>query len=235
MREACGALCLTMIAIFLVIASMGMPAQSADSINKAPMCSFNATGKGPCPLSMLGATNNSNDSSTDVSIQSWRGRATKDGESHPIRLNLERIISTDPTEVRRLLSSNASLEDIQSSIRTKDAACVRRGNIRLEDGIYQLTNITVVPSGIRSVLDAGISGPIDGPMFRADKSSTISASGHITLAISEAGFKGVAEGTLVMDSSDFRGTYQVKLDQQSPGRGHRAGMTGQGHWSTTTP
>ena len=134
----------------------------------------------------------------------------------------------NPAEVRKLLESNASLEHIQSTIRTDDGSAVRRGNIRLDNSIYQLTNITVTPSGGGSVLNAGIAGPVGGPRFRAGQSTAISVVGYTTLTISMLGGKEVAKGTLVMSSPEYSGTYQVLLDQQAPGRGPRAGMVGPG-------
>jgi len=219
MRNACGILCLGLIAILLVSASMGLPAQSVDNLDKVPVCRYNGTANGPCSLSMLATINSGNDNSTDVTIQSWHGYATKDTESYQLRLNLERIAPVDPTEVRRLLASNTSLEDIQSMIRTEDGSVIRRGNMRLENSIYQLVNITVFLSGNRSVLDASIAGPIGGPRFRAGQSNVISVAGHTTLTISTVGGNEVAEGTLVMDIPDYRGTYQVLLNQHTQGRG----------------
>ena len=66
--DACGALCMGIIAISLVSVSMGLPVQSANDLSKAPVCKFNNTGNGPCSINMLEEINSSNDSSIDATI-----------------------------------------------------------------------------------------------------------------------------------------------------------------------
>jgi len=157
----------------------------------------------------------------DVNIQSWQGVAAIGAESHPIRLNIESIRPIDPAEARRLLESNASLGEIRSSLNAEDNVPAISGNMKLNNDIYRLINITVASSGNNFTLDANVAGPIAGPRSGPNKSNA--SVGHTTIKISSTDNMESAEGTLIMNDSEYSGTYRLLLEQ-FPGRGPRVGL-----------
>jgi hypothetical protein len=176
----------------------------------------------------LAITSGGDDGTVDVVVQNWRGFATKDDESHPIRLNVETIRTLDPDEARRFLASNMSIEEVRSQTRAGDRDTISRGNIRLNNDGYWLIDITTMSSGNRSTLEASIASPMSGSGSR-DAASTV---GHVVVTISMVDGVEVTEGYMVIDDSMYRGTYRLLLNEslgRGPrGRGPRAGMMGRG-------
>ncbi len=168
-------------------------------------------------------TNDIDDGTVDVGVQNWRGVATKVGESHPIRLNVETIWIVDPDEARNLLASNMSLEDVRSQARAGDRDAILRGNIRLNNDSYRLINITLAFSGDKSTLEASLAIPGS----RSGSGDAASIVGHTVVTISVEDELQVAEGYMVIADSKYSGTYSLLLDEH-PSRGPRAGMLGQG-------
>jgi hypothetical protein len=168
-------------------------------------------------------TNDIGDGTVDVGVQNWRGVATKVGESHPIRLNVETIWTVDPDEARSLLASNMSLEDVRSQARAGERDAILRGNIRLNNDSYRLINITLASSGDKSTLEASLASPGS----RSGSGDAASIVGHTVVTISVEDELQVAEGYMVIADSKYSGTYSLLLDEH-PSRGPRAGMLGQG-------
>jgi hypothetical protein len=132
-------------------------------------------------------------------------------------LIIEDVKSIDPSEARNLLASNASVEEIKSRIRAEDRAVSVRGNLRLDNEIFQLINIIVTPSSNKSVLDANISGPISGPRKKATNNVN-DVAGHITLSLFLMDGKEVGEGSLSMNDIEHIDNYKISI-YSFPGRG----------------
>lgn len=214
---------LGLMALTLAVIGSCVSAQPADSTYNSSLCN-----NGSCTLNGPETENGGTDGTIDVGVQNWRGSALKGDESHSLRLNLESIRSADPAEARDLLASNTSLEEIKSRIRSENRSVIMRGNIRLDNNIFQLINIAVTSSGNDSVLDADVVGPVAGPGARSALGNSADLAGHVTVTISIVEGIEVGEGTLVMNGPDYSGTYELSLDYPSPGRGPRAGMAGAG-------
>ena len=69
-------------------------------------------------------------------IYSGRGFALRDNQSHVLRLNIESILPLEPMQVRDLLASNKSLEEIREEIRSREGEAIIRGGLRLDKIIY---------------------------------------------------------------------------------------------------
>ncbi len=200
-----------LVALLLVTAGSGIPVQPADATDSLPVGdSSNAD------------TNISiSDRTADVLIQNWRGFATKDDKSHPVRLNVETINTVDPDEARSLLALNISLEEVRSQIRAGDRNVVRKGNIRLNNDGYRLIDIVIKPSENGSILEANVASP----WSRSGSEDEATTVGHTVLTMSMVNNMEVAEGYMVIDDSKYNGTYNLSL-KEHPGRGPRAGFQG---------
>ncbi len=201
-----------LIILLLVIVGSSAPVKPVDTADNL------LTGNS----SNLGSANSGDDVTADVLVQNWRGLAIKDDETHPVRLNVETIMTVDPSEVRRLLASNISLKEIRSQARVGNRNMIQRGNIRLNNDGYRLTDIVLKSSGNRSILEASVASS----MSTSGSGDIISSAvGHIVLIISEVDDVEVAEGYLTIGDSKYSGNYSLSLNEW-PGRGPRAGPRG---------
>jgi hypothetical protein len=151
----------------------------------------------------------------NVDVQNWRGTASKDAESYPVRLNVETISTLDPDVARSLLSSNLSLEDIRSRLGSGNRDSILRGSIRFSNDSYHLVNVTIESSANKSTLSASLAGSGDQAEI----------AGHISVAISADDLE-IARGRVVIDDdSGHSGTYKIELERQG-GRGYMWGMQG---------
>ena len=148
------------------------------------------------------------DGTVDVVVRNWRGIATRDDESHSIRLNVEAIWSVDPDEARNLLASNMSLEDVRSQVRAGKRDAILRGDIRLNNDSYRLTNITLSSLGNKSTLEASLASPGS----RSGSGDAASIVGHTVMTISVVDDIQVAEGYVVITDSRYSGTYSLLLE-----------------------
>ncbi len=158
----------------------------------------------------------------DVDFQNWRGTASKNGQSYPVRLNVETILTLDPGVARGMLSSNLSLEEIRSQLMTDNRDAILRGSLRISNDSYRLVNITVQSSVDQSVLQAELVGPNN--IRGAEAKVEIMGNASLTIYADDLQ---VARGHAIIDDSSYSGTYNIELERQS-GRGHMWGMQGRG-------
>ena len=78
---------------------------------------------------------------------SGHGFAILGNESHILRLKVESILPLEPGEIKGLLASNKSLEEIRDEIHAKEGEKTNRGSMILDRSIYPLINIAVSASG----------------------------------------------------------------------------------------
>jgi len=155
-------------------------------------------------------------------LQSGRGFALKDNESHVLRINVENLIPLEPMFVRGLMSSNRTLEQIREEIENKGGAIVQRGSMRLDQSMYSLTNIELTPSSNNTtVLQADVADP--GQDSNHNNTAIV---GNIRATISPLEGEVIGKGWLEMNDSTHTGRYTVLLNMQPPM--HRAGMKGPG-------
>ena len=145
----------------------------------------------------------------DVAVQKWQGAATKNGESHNIRLNVVTIWTVAPVDARELLASNLSLEDMKSKLRASDKDVIFRGNMRFDNDSYQLTNISLLYSGNQSTLEASLAGPT----AVSGSEDLTSIAGHIVVTILAEDEIEVAQGYVTINDSRYHGTYSLLLNE----------------------
>jgi hypothetical protein len=208
--------------IFLAIGGAGTSSQLMNATDSLFVGDSNESNPADTPA----ITNGGGDGTVDVVVQNWRGFATKDDESHAIRLNVETIRTLGPDDARRLLASNISIEEVRSQTRAEDRDTISRGNIWLNNDGYWLIDITMMSSADRSTLKASVASPRSGS-GSIDAASTV---GRVVVTISMVDSIPVAKGYMVINDSKYHGTYNLSLNEslgRGPrGRGPRAGMMG---------
>ena len=125
-----------------------------------------------------------------------------DNEFHVLRINIVRVRHLQPLDMRGLMESGKSIEEIRAELIEREGALSYQGYLRLGEDTYRLVNINVTENGDVRDFKADIVGP------SAELSAII---GNISVTIEDhEGFR-IGEGTLAMDEGVYRGPYQVLL------------------------
>lgn len=211
-----------LINLFLAVLSLLI---IGPSLSSAQMCETDSllicASSDANPIDSLATADNSIEENLGVEVQNWRGFAAKDGESIPIRLNMETIRTVDPAEVRRLLALNISLEEVKSQARNSDGDVILRGRIRFNNDSYWLMDIRMTSYENGANLEAKIASRRAG----SDSEDATSIVGNTAVAISVVNGTKVAEGYAVINDAKYSGTYNLILNECNS-KGLRAGKLG---------
>ena len=137
------------------------------------------------------------------------GQALKGNESHQLRLKVEAIMPMQPGQIRDLLSSNKSLEEIRDDIRSKEEKAGEkafRGSMILDRSMYPLENIAVTSSGNASTITADL---VD---INRPPSENAPALGNISVTVSPSDGKMIGEGKLNIMQDGREKIYALSLD-----------------------
>lgn len=174
----------------------------------------------------------SNSSFIDQALQSWRGFATNDKESHVLTVSIESTSTVDPVQIRKLMEAHAGLDEIYSQVGKVQSGVVSKGYLRLgkvitgakinpngtgiteftagDQEIYELVNMKMNPSENYTVIDSDIAD-----RGYSEKNSTAKIEGHITLNAADLDpthYAELSEGQLTMNGGLFAGKYKVLLE-----------------------
>ena len=155
-------------------------------------------------------------------LQSGHGFALLGNESHVMRLNVEALCPLEPMQIRNLMASNKSLDEIRDDIRTKRCNTAYRGSLMLDRSIYPLVNISISPSGNNTTTiraDVLASNP------ELAREELVSA-GRITLVISPSDGGIVGRGQLELNRTKNAGKYTALLDMHPPMHEHEKNNAG---------
>jgi hypothetical protein len=144
---------------------------------------------------------------------SKQGVALKGNKTYALRITVECLTPMEPRRVQKLLSSNKSLEEIRDAIGAERGGAICRGDMKLNERVYPLTNIRVASFADNvSILEADVSMPIQDPALIDE----VAVVGHIrmTIAPSESGNTG--RGELWMNDSRYSGTHAILIDIVTP-------------------
>lgn len=142
------------------------------------------------------------------------GFALQGSETHLLRLNVERLSPLEPGQIRRLLVSNKSIEEIRDAIKAEEGEegqALYRGSMRLDDLGYPLTNIDIHPlNDTATFVDADVALPGSNPANQIDKATKMVGHLNMTVFVSKGGR--IGEGELEMNSTEHKGSYHILLD-----------------------
>ena len=142
-------------------------------------------------------------------LYSGHGQALKGNESHNLRLKIEAIMPMQPRQIRDLLSSNKSLEEIRVDIRRKGEEAGEkafRGSMILDRSMYPLINIDITSDNNNSTITADLA---DIALTPPDDSATL---GSISLAVSPSNGKIIGEGELTIQENEKEEIYSLSLN-----------------------
>jgi hypothetical protein len=196
---------------------------------------------GACAASQASVSENRSDESyIGHTLHSWRGFAINDDESHVLRISIESKMSLDPVQVRELLDSNASIDEIHSQVGNEGGEVTNKGYLRIgkemivpesalkgdqrktagKQGTYELVNMKMTPSKDFTAVESDVAD-----LGYSEHNSTAKIVGHLFLNATDLGLSRtseVTEGQLTMNGGPLPGSYKVLLETQS----HLATFTG---------
>jgi hypothetical protein len=153
------------------------------------------------------------------------GFVMRGNESHILRLKVETIMPLEPDQIRGLLASNKSLEEIRNDIRAKESDTgekTYRGSMILDRSIYPLINITVSASGNNSTaLKADLADL--GPLSSANDTAIL---GSITVIITPSDGGLIGNGELQIWRGQLAARYSLLLDMEPSRHGQKKMMMG---------
>ncbi len=140
-------------------------------------------------------------------VQSGHGFATRGNETHKIKIDVQALIPVDAMHIRKLLSSNTSLAEIRGEIRNRNGERAYRGSLMLDQTIYPLINIVVLPSKDNS-------STIEAEIHSVKEEAVL---GHLFIIITPFKDRNQGKGELKLDSAGISATYSLLLDMAPPG------------------
>ncbi len=156
-----------------------------------------------------------------IRLFSGKGFALKDNETLVLRMNVELIRDVDPVNLRNLMTSNRSIDDIKEELNAMSGAASLRGSLRINEISYALLNTHLMPSvDNATTIDADIATlylkPAPGRIMRPNASDKIPITGHINVIVAPAEGGVIGKGGLTMNSSEYSGNYNVLLQMEKP-------------------
>jgi hypothetical protein len=142
---------------------------------------------------------------------SGRGFALMGNESHDLMLNVENLILPDPIQVRRLLASNKSVEELRDEINEIQGKAIYRGIIKLDGMVYPMVDINLSLPGEKPIT---LYANVIEPTFDLTISNETAIAGNIKMMIAPSEDGMVGKGELIMNKGPHVGSYRVLLDLQ---------------------
>jgi hypothetical protein len=151
-------------------------------------------------------------------FSSGRGFALKGNESHNLRFDVESIRYIEPMDMRMLLESNKSLDEIKQEIEAKEGNITYRGRIMLDGEIYPLLEIMVGLSGDNTTT---IDADVEEPSFGEKNGDETIAIGHITVTTYPSKIDSIGKGRLSLNFGQYSGSYNVLLNMMPSQKGRK--------------
>ena len=123
-------------------------------------------------------------------VYSGHGFALRGNESHILRLKVENILPLEPGQIRGLLASNKSLEEIRNDIQAKEGEETYRGSVILDHSIYPLIEIAITGKDNTTSMNAYLA---DLDLLSAADGTATLGSISVTVSPSDGGMIGRGE------------------------------------------
>jgi len=153
---------------------------------------------------------NMNGIPTGIIFHHWQGFALKGDQSYILRISIESVRPVGPVNVRKLLASNKTLEEVGKEILAEEGNVTYRGHLRLGESTYWLTNIEVKPALNNLTLGADLTLPLEN----ISKSNSTETAGRIKVNTTSLQGELKGQGKLIIARGQLTGSYQVLLDMQ---------------------
>ena len=145
-------------------------------------------------------------------VYSGHGFALRANESHILRLKVEEILPLEPGQIRGLLASNKSLEEIRDDIQAKEGEVTYRGSVILDQSIYPLIEIVATPASDNTTSIKADLADLD--LLSAENGNA--TLGNISVRVSPSDGGMIGRGELNLGLGPHAGNYSVLLDMEPP-------------------
>jgi hypothetical protein len=150
---------------------------------------------------------------------SGHGFAILGNDSHILRLKVEAIMPLEPGQIKGLLASNKSLEEIRDDIRAKEGEKTNRGSMILDRSIYPLINIAVASGNNATALKADLAD-----LSQPSPANDTAILGNISMIISPSDGGMIGKGELCIEQGPLAATYSLLIDMEPPRHGQNKMM-----------
>ena len=199
--------------LFLVLTALGLV-----SLTPVFLAQPAEMGDGNLARSELGQNNapyvqpfgNMDGAPAGIIFHHWQGFALKGDQSYILRVSIESVRPVGPVNVRKLLASNETLEEVGKEIAAEEGNATYRGHLKLGESTYWLTNVEVKLARSNLTLSADLNEHLENP---ADSNSTENV-GRITVNTTSYEGERKSQGKMVVDKGQLTGSYQVLLDMK---------------------
>jgi hypothetical protein len=140
----------------------------------------------------------------------WQGFALNGDQSYILRISIESVRPVGPVNVRKLLASNRTLEEVGKEILAEEGNITYRGHLRLGESTYRLTNVEVKLVRSNITLSADLNEPLED--ISAGNSEEAAGRLSVNTTGNDGELKG--QGKLIIAKGQLIGSYQVLLDMQ---------------------
>lgn len=145
-------------------------------------------------------------------VYSGHGFALKGDESYILRLKVEAILPLEPRQIRGLMASNKTLEEIRDDIRAREGPKTYRGSVMLDRRIYPLIEIESISAGDNTTTIKADLVDLD----RMSASNGTASLGRISVTVSPTDGGTIGRGELDLIRGPQAGKYSVLLDMEPP-------------------
>lgn len=132
------------------------------------------------------------------------------GEFHLLRMQIVRVRSVPPAEVRELLESEKTVEEIKAELMAQESEQLYKGHLRIDNHNYRLENISV--NGAETDEErTNISAEVMYPTLDPETGETLTTVGELFVTTRDYDGGRIGEGTLTMHDDVYDKTYQTLL------------------------
>jgi hypothetical protein len=206
MRTQFTCLILVLMAMAINCLTEASVAQQANNgpIGGPALCKHTANGE----LCIQPDANMEDKAPSGIAFHYWKGFAEKEDESYILRVSIEGVRPVGPMNIRRLLASNKTLEEMRKEILGEEENVMYRGHLKLGEAIYRLRNVEMKFEDDNLTLTSDLVVPSSNSA--KDNSAEIAGNIEVRTASYEDGPKG--QGRLIITKGPLIGTYRVLLD-----------------------
>jgi hypothetical protein len=138
----------------------------------------------------------------------WQGFALMGDQSYILRVSIESVRPVGPVNVRKLLASNKTLDEVGKEILADEGNVTYRGHLRLGESTYWLTNVEVTLARSNLTLSADLNEPLEN-LAASNSTETV---GRITVNTTSYEGERKSQGKLSIAKGQLIGSYRVLLD-----------------------
>ena len=131
------------------------------------------------------------------------------GEFHLLRVQIVQVRTMQPAEVRELLESDKTVEEIKAELMAQESEQLYKGYLRIDNHNYYLENISVNATATEG--ERTISATVMYPAVELQTDETLTMVGKLMVTTQDCEGGRIGEGSLTLHHGSYEGTYRTLL------------------------